>query len=386
MPSRKQSNVTLRKDGLYQASKVFGYKDNGKPNRKTFYGKTQREALEKLNAYAREVERGRDIDMSSYTVKAWVELWLTTYKLGKLKPHTYDTYELLVNNYIIPRLGNVQIDKLKPTAVQGFVNGLSDALSPSTVKQTAGILKRALEQAYKNRLIVYNPAAGMILPKAEKVRKVGAFTIDEQRALLHACAEHRLYALFVFALGSGCRVGEILALRWDNVNLDDGTVRICESVSEAENRNAKENAPKTKRIISDTKTAAGNRTIPLISDVFDILKQHRERQQAEKQKADKLWVDNDLVFCTATGGYLMYRNIRRLYDGFRDKAEIKNKLSFHCLRHTFATNAIGATMDYYYLSRIMGHSKISVTLDMYADFMPDKAREEIQKMECVLPL
>ena len=384
MPSRKQSNVTLRKDGLYQASKVFGYKDNGKPNRKTFYGKTQREALEKLNAYAREVERGRDVDSGSYTVKAWVELWLETYKLGKLKPHTYDTYELLANNYIIPSLGKVFIDKLKPAAVQGFVNELTGTLSESTIRQTVGVLRGAMKQALHNRLVVFNPCEGVALPKKQRKRKVGAFSVDEQRALLQVCSSHRLYALFVFALGTGCRIGEILGLKWEDIDFDSCSATIYQSVSEAKDRD--ENAPhKRKRIIDDTKTNASDRTIPLTNDVVAMLEQHLERQQLEKGKAGELWKNKGLVFCTVAGGYLMYRNIRRLYDEQRDKAGV-SKLTFHCLRHTFATNAISAGVDYYYLSRIMGHKHISVTLDTYADFMPDKAAGEAAKMNSILPL
>ena len=383
MPSRKAQYAERYKDG-WRARKTFGYKDNGEPNRKAFYGKSQREVLDKLSAYEKEIEQGKDAYTKSSALGVWVTTWLKTYKLGKIKAHTYDTYELLANGYIIPRLGNTALDKLKPAAVQGFVNGLSDTLSSSTIRQTVCVLRGALEQAYKNRLIVYNPAASVTLPKADKVRVVGAFTATEQRELLQACVEHRLSALFVFALGTGCRIGEVLALRWDNVDLDSGTVKICESVGEANTQ--KENAPhKRERIISSTKTEAGNRTIPLTVEVVEALQSHREQQRAEEENAGRAWVNNDLVFCTALGGYLQYRNIARLYNGLRSKAGI-SELSLHCLRHTFATNAIGAGVDYYYLSRIMGHSQISVTLDMYADYMPDKAAGEIKKLNGLLKM
>ena len=112
---------------------------------------------------------------------------------------------------------------------------------------------------------------------------------------------------------------------------------------------------------------------------------HREQQAAEQLLAGSAWVKNDLVFCTQLGGYLEYRSVTRLYEANRKRAGIP-ELSFHCLRHSFATSSIGAGMDYYYLSRILGHNNISITLDVYADYMPDKARSEMEKMEGILDL
>ena len=113
--------------------------------------------------------------------------------------------------------------------------------------------------------------------------------------------------------------------------------------------------------------------------------EHKKIQTEERLRAGAAWTKNDLVFCTALGGYFWYRQVTRLYETMRNQVGIP-KLSFHCLRHTFATSAVSQGMDYYYLSRILGHSSISITLDIYTDFMPDKSRSEMEKMEGVLKL
>ena len=131
------------------------------------------------------------------------------------------------------------------------------------------------------------------------------------------------------------------------------------------------------------KTDSGYRTVPLTSEVLSVLLAHKNTQADERLLAGAAWADNDLVFCTGLGGYLEPRNVRRIFEKARDGIGI-SKHSFHSLRHSFATNAITAGMDYYYLSRIMGHATISITLDTYADFMPDKSRLEMRKMEGIL--
>ena len=388
MPRRKLNNVTQRADGRWIARKVFGYKPDGSPNRKVFYGSTAAEASQKLTDYERQVENGLNTDTASLNFEQWLVLWLREYKLKVLRSNTYDTYETLIKTRIAPVLGRHKLLKLRPEHLQAFINSIKkengEVPAVSTVKQIKCIISSALGQAVKNGLITRNPADALSLPKGGNKRKVGAFTPTEQAALLNQLKNHRLYALFVLALGAGMRIGEILALRWVDIDLDQNEITVSISLSRSKDREMTTGEVVKSSIKAEApKTKAGYRSIPLTLEVRQALIKHKEAQTIERFRAGTAWEQNDLMFCTALGGYLEYRNVTRLYETNRDRAGLP-KLSFHCLRHTFATNAISAEMDYYYLSRIMGHASISVTLDTYTDFMPDKSRSEMYKMEGVL--
>jgi integrase len=389
MPKRKLNNVSQRKDGLWEARQTYGYKPDGKPLRKSFYGKTAGEALKKLDEYSRQVENGLNVDTNNMTVEKWLCAWLREYKLHNLRPTTYDTYEYFIKKSINPVLGKHPLLKLRPDHLQSFINSLrkegGEAPSVSTVKQIKVIISSALQQAVKNGLITRNPADALSLPKSSHTRKVGAFTKAEQTALLEALKGHRLHALFIVALGTGMRIGEILAASWSSVDFEASEINVSASVSRTKDRSATGEIIGSSRKVDATKTKAGKRTIPLTKEVKAGLLKHREEQAIERSKAYSAWVDNDLIFCTQLGGHLEYRNVTRLYEKQRKKANVP-ALNFHCLRHSFATNAISAGMDYYYLSRIMGHNSISITLDTYTEFMPDKSREEMHNMEGALSI
>lgn len=390
MPKRKLNNVTQRKDGRWVARKVFGYRPDGKPNRKTFYGSTAAEAAQKLAEYERQVENGLNVDAKSLTFKQWLEIWLKEYKFQSVSPGTYDNYEDVIKSRIAPALGRYQLLKLRPEHLQAFINGLKkengEPLAVTTVKRIKLVMSGALDQAVKNGLITRNPAEAISLPKNNKNKKVGAFTPTEQAALLEQVKDHRLYALFVTALGTGMRIGEIIALRWSNIDFTLNELTVSAAMYRSRNRTPTGEATgSSSNKVGTPKTQAGNRTIPLTLEVKQALIKHRDEQTAERFKAGSAWINNNLVFCTTLGGYLDYSSVKRIFNNKRDKAGI-SKLNFHSLRHTFATNAITAGVDYYYLSRIMGHASISITLDTYTDYMPDKSRAEMEKMEGVLLL
>ena len=389
MPKRKLNNVTQRKDGRWEARKVFGNKPDGSPNRKSFFGATAAEAAEKLAAYEKQVENGLNVEAESLTLEQWIKTWMREYKLKTVRAKTFDTYDILIRFNIIPVLGQHKLLKLRPEHLQAFINGLKkengEAPSLATLQKIKHVLSGALGQALKNGLITRNPVTAITLPKRSSRKKIGAFTSTEQTSLLSVANNHRLSTLFVLALGTGMRIGELLALRWSDVDIGQGGVTVSASLSRSKDRKSTGEAIKTSLKIEEPKTRSGHRVIPLTLEVKQALIKHREAQAAERLRAGSAWVKNDLVFCTQLGGYLGYRNVTRLYEGFRDRAGLP-KLTFHCLRHTFVTNAIGAGMDYFYLSKIAGHSNISVTLGVYAEFMPDKSRSEMKKMEDVLLL
>ncbi len=388
MPKRRPNNVTQRKDGRWVARKVFGRRPDGKPNRKAFYGSTAAEAAQKLADYERQLENGLNANAANLTFGQWLDIWLREYKFQVLTPGTYDKYEEIIRLRLKPALGNYKLLSLRPEQLQAFINNLKkvngEPMAVKSVIKIKAVMSGALGQAVKNGLIIRNPAEAVSMPKTDKYKKVGAFTPTEQLALLEQLRGHRLYALFIVALGTGMRIGEILALQWSNIDFIRNEITVSAAAYRSKNRTPTGEATgSSSNKIGKPKTRAGTRTIPLTLQVRQALIKHREEQAAERLKAGADWNDNNLVFCTALGSALEYSSVARLFTNKRNKAGI-SKLGFHSLRHSFATNAISAGMDYYYLSRIMGHASISITLDTYTDYMPDKSRSEMEKMEDAL--
>ena len=384
------NNVSQRKDGRWVARKMFGYKSDGSPNRKTFYGTTAGEAAQKLNDYERQVENGLSVDTTNITFEQWLNIWMKDYKFQSLGAKSYDLYEYSIKATIAPALGRHKLLSLRPEHLQAFINGLKkqngEPLALGSIRKIRNVLAGALEQAVKNGLITRNPTDALSLPKDKHKKRVGAFTPKEQQLLLKQFENHRLYHLIVTALGTGMRIGELLALKWSNVDFTQNEITICESLGRSKDRN-----PDTGEVmgssfkLNTTKTEAGNRIVPLTFETKQTLLKLKEDQKIERFNAGVAWEDIDLVFCTVLGGFVDYHYCVTRYSQQRDLIDLP-KLTFHSLRHTFATNAISAGVDYYYLSRIMGHSSISITLDVYTSYMPDKSRSEMKKLEGVLLL
>ncbi len=399
MPKRKLNNVTKRADGRWVARKSFGNNPDGTPNRKSFYGATAAEASQKLADFERQLENGLDVDAENLRFGQWLTTWMKEYKFGSVRDQTFDVYEGYITSRIAPALGQHKLRSLRPDHIQKFLNSLKTTenrndqektgLSTATITKIKNILSGALSQAVKNGLITRNPADAITLPKTTK-RKVLAFTQDEQSALLGELADHRLYALFVFALGTGLRRGELLALKWADVDMEMQEIAVRASMTRSKDRDEhgdiiEGGASQSSKKLGEVKTDSGYRVVPLTDEVKDVLVKHKKAQTEERLHAGPGWANNDLVFSNTLGGFLEPRNTTRLYESKRNAAAVR-PLTFHSMRHSFATNAIAAGMDYYYLSRIMGHANISITLDTYADFMPDKSRAEMKKLEGVLLL
>jgi len=185
VPKRKLNNVSQRSDGRWVARKSFGYKPDGSPNRKVFYGSTAAEAALRLADYERQVENGLNIDAVNISFEQWINQWMRIYKLQSLRPHTYDVFEGFINNRIVPALGTLKLLKLRPEHLQSFINNLKkengDNLSVSTIKQIKCILFGALSQAVKNGLITRNPQMLSVFQKAARGRLQRLLQENKQR-------------------------------------------------------------------------------------------------------------------------------------------------------------------------------------------------------------
>lgn len=334
--------------------------------------KTKKEAEKALAELIAKVEQGEYIEYKNSTFKEFLEKWLEN-KKPLLKPTTYIFYETITNNILIPGLGSIELKKLKPIHIQSFISKLyeKEDINSTTIKHYYTTLKTALNQAVKWQLIPSNPCEAVEPPKREK-KKMQVLTPEQVNQLLdYAHNSHEtMYIPLLLALTCGLRRGEIIALKWSNVNLDKGYIAITESAALRLDG---------KNYISHTKTDAGERVVELPSFVIPILKQHRKKQLENKLFFGNEYKDNNLVCSWPNGDELKPNYITHTFKKLLRKLNLPD-IRFHDLRHTHATLLLLQGVNPKIVSERLGHASIDITLDIYSHVLPTMQKEAAEKL------
>jgi integrase len=356
-----EGTVFQDKDGVWWAQ--LPPDEQGKrPKRRA---KTQREAQEKLRQLVREREKGVNLSAKQPSVTSFMNTWLETVIKVRRKPRTYETYKQYVRLYIDPYLGETRLDKLTPARIQAWVNTLQEKVQPQTARNAYQRLRTALGLAVKWRQLSENPAIGVDVPSSSRV-PIRPLNASQAAALLEAVRGHRLAPLYDLALGLGLRQGELLGLRWSNVDLDKGVLRVAEQMQRLRSRETVTVKPKTPR---------SERELPLSEELISRLRAHRTNQDEERMVISERWKDYDLVFPSEVGTVIMARNLVRHFKAALQRAKLPSSFRFHDLRHTAATLMLAAGVPLKTVSDILGHSSIQVTADTYGyTFEEDKQR------------
>jgi integrase len=368
----KEGTITKLKNGRYMGKIQLGRKPDGKPNRISVYGKTRGEVSEKLITIAHQAIEGSYNIQKGITLGEWIKRWLRDYKAINLKPRTYDTYETQIQTHIIPSIGNIKLKDLKTAQLQQFINTKYQSgkgLSPATLRKIYNIVNAALKQAQLNDLIIKNPAEGVELPRL-KQKSIRAFTAEEQNQFLSAARNMDMYPAFLIALNTGLRMGELLALTWNDIDFKNRTINVDKNIMVVRNR---EKTAKTnyKIIVQDTpKTDASTRKIPMTEKVMITF---------IEQKL-KCMPGCDLVFPSRKNTLITPRNFERSFVTAAKKAGIYD-CNTHTMRHTFATRCFEKGIPIKIVSKWLGHSKVSHTLDIYTHIMSVLENEAIKMLE-----
>jgi integrase len=288
------------------------------------------------------------------------------------RPRTTDSYSETVRRYIAPAIGRIQLAKLEPEDVVRMLAGLSarGTLSPTTVRYAYVVLRVALGRALKSGRVLRNVAT-LIHPPAKARREMRPLTADEARAFLCAVADDRLGPLYATAIATGMRQGELLALRWRDVDLDARTLSIRHALRLGT------------RQLAEPKTDRARRTLRLGADVGVLLRGHRIRQVAERLGAGTRWQDGDFVFATTTGTPLDSRNVTRALQHALARAGLPRQ-RFHDLRHAYATLMLEDGEELAVISRSLGHANLSTTADVYAHLTPAMLERSAARMDAIL--
>ncbi len=308
------------------------------------------------------VQRSRSLTLAEY-----FDQWLKSAVRPRVAPRTLHDYEKHFERYVKPELGEVLLCDIQPLHVQSVYSKMQDAnLAPKTVRHAHQVLNGALRQAVRWRMIKYNPADGAQLPK-QKRRTIRPLTEEQLPRFLEAAKTEPHYAMFLLAVTAGLRPQEYIALDWNSVDLEAGTVTVKRAM--VYERSGKGGS------FGDTKTPKGIRTIPLQPRTREALRAHQQEQRRTKLRAGKKWKDQSLVFCTTRGGPLEVGNVAtRLFKPLLGKAELPKTTRLYDLRHTAITFWLAAGISPKTVSVWAGHASVSFTLDTYVHLIPSMER------------
>ncbi len=331
--------------------------------RHSIYGKTRREAQERLRAALSAADNGMRPLSQQLTVGAFLSDWAEL-ALTRLRPRTAESYAAMVRLYLIPAIGRIPLAKLEPEHVRRMLGDLAarGTLSATTRRYVRSVLRTALGQALREGKVLRNVAA-LVDPPAKAHRELRPLSREQVRSFLDGIRGDRLEALYVTALGTGLRQGELLALRWSDVDLERGELTVRHTLG------------RFTRQLAPTKTERSRRTLRLPHRVTEALTAHRELQ--------KVVPLSGLVFTSQAGAPLQSVNVTRDLQRHLRRPALPHQ-RFHDLCHAFATLALEAGEDLGVVSRILGHTTLATTADIYAHLTPAMLDHAAERMDAIL--
>lgn len=367
-----EGSIYKRKNGNWRAQVSV----DGK--RLSYSAKTRSECQVWIRETLNRVENGLTFDKAQVTVEEFLKNSLASAK-SSLRYTTWQQYKQIIRDHILPNLGGTKVVELRPDLIQAlYDNKVEDGVGLRTIQLTHAVLRRFLNRAVKLGLLPNNPAVITSNPRPQQKEM---HILDEgqaQRLLITAKATQiRNLALYQLAISTGMRQGELLGLKWQDVDWDQKTLHI--------QRQLKYGA-KDGSVFSQLKTRSSARTIVIGTETLSLLKEHQQRQFREIIKMDQKWQDYDLVFPSTIGTPFNPRNLLRQYRSLLNAAGVPT-IRFHDLRHTAASLMLNHGIPVLIVSKRLGHAKPSITLDIYGHLIPSM-QEQVAKImdEVITPI
>ncbi len=332
---------------------------------------TKKEAEKELTKWLHEIDTGMAVDTSKATITEHMEAWLSTVAQHNVRPTTIAHYRATVKNHIVPRLGTIGVQKLTPARIQAMYSEmLAEGKGARTVQLTHLRLQQALSLAVQWNIIARNPC-DLVTPPRTQRKELRTWNREDVRRFLDAATSDVYAPLWEIALATGIRRGELLGLRWQDVDLTRGTLTIQQAVTLLND----------KAIIQQPKSAASRRTVRLPAHCIAALQAHKDRRVFGTPQRTSSDDARDLVFTNTTGGIIHPRNLIRNFALIMEQEEKRRvaetpdtmplpRIRFHDLRHTYATLSLSGGANIKTVSARLGHSSIAITGDVYMHVTP----------------
>jgi len=361
----------------------LGRDANGKRHQKwhTVHG-AKRDAQRELADLLSSLNKGDYVEPSRMKVSEYLDRWLSEYAKLNVSPKTYERYTDIISRNIKPALGEYHLSKLRPLHIQSFytdalTQGRKDGrggLSAQTVLHFHRVLRKALQQAVKWQLLARNPTEAVEPPRPQRKEMQ---VVDEAGTarLLHAVEGMRLYMPVLLAVMTGMRRGEILALRWQDTDLEKGQVAVRRSLEQTRDGLR----------FKQPKTGKGMRSVALPGIAIQVLRRHKTEQAQERLKLGPAYEDNDLVCPCPDGKPWPPDSLSTAFAGLIRRSDLP-RIRFHDLRHSHATQLLRHGIHPKVVSERLGHSKVGITLDTYSHVLPGMQEEAASKVDTALRL
>lgn len=353
-----EGNIRKRKDGRWEGRYVAGHDANGKEIRKNVLGKTQAEVKDKLR---KAIEEAKYLDVAKadeYTVERWVKTWFEIYSKPNLRESTQERYLNHIEYHIIPEIGHIKLRKLTVRDIQVMYNNVRDhgrvlkgpndkrdkSLSASYIHSLHRMLKMCLERAVKEELLIRNPCDNVVLPKVER-EEMKILKPENIKAYLAEAERRGCLPMMFLELCSGLRKGELAALLWEDLDIENKTISINKQATRVKGGGVKVTRPKT---------ATSIRKEPIPQQAVDLLIQEHEKHP-----------DSPYMFPSPVTGDMLYPDsLNDINEKILDAIGVE-RVRFHDLRHTFATIALQSGVDIRTVSGMLGHADPGFTLRTY---------------------
>ncbi|MBS1383122.1 MAG: site-specific integrase [Clostridiales bacterium] len=371
-----EGNLRKRKDGRWEGRYTAGRDpETGKAIYKNVLGKTQAEVKAKLKQAIEEAKGLDAAKVGRYTVGQWMEVWFEHYAKVKVRPSSHQTYRGYIDNHIKPNIGKIPLEKLTSLELQKFYKKLltsgrvdrieskkqSKGLSPKTVRNIHQIIASAVKLAKEQKIIASDPTEGCALPKLEH-REMKTLPVEQLQSFLREAKDSGVFELYYLELATGLRRGELLGLKWEDIDLERGDLQVKRQIARIDGE----------VVEAPLKTKNAYRTLPLAEDTIGVLK-------AQKKKTG----DSPWVFPSPTGGPISPDSVLHMLYRVLKRAGLP-RVRFHDLRHTFATLALQNGVDVKTVSGMLGHFSAGFTLDTYAHVTTASQRQAAKTMGSVL--
>ena len=368
-----EGSIYKRKDGRWAGVVNLGWR-NGKRFRKSVYGRTRADVQDKLNEALRNHRLGIPFAPERLTVEQFLNGWLENHVKPGTRPRTYESYEGAVRLHIAPAIGKIRLGKLTAENIQAMVNDKSHSgLAPRTVEYIHSVLSRALNRAVKWDLVRRNVAKLATTPRVPR-KLLSPLTPDEARVFLKHIRGDRNEALFTVAMALGLRKGEALGLRWEDVDIEKGTLTVRYALQRRKGQG---------KVLVEPKSERSRRTIHMPDVVVKALRAHRARQSKERLAAGSAWKDTGHLFTTTIGSPMDERRVLNDFKKALRAAKLPER-RFHDARHTAASLLLAQGVSPRTIMEVLGHSQITLTLNTYAHVMPAMLEDAAGKMDAIL--
>lgn len=392
--ARKKGNgegsiYKYKKNGVtyYKGQLTIGRDEEGKLIRKSFNAKKREDVVNAMTNYKSQMLNGELSTNEKITLAEWYHTYIFEFRKNDLKPSTFERYYSIYKNYILNSpLANIKLVDLRTVDIQKYYNKLLsvDNKTPSIVSTINRYVTTVLLEAVKQGIIKKAYSTLVKIPKVEYNSDYSVLSLEDQRKFIKAIQNHKFKVLFLTALGTGLREGELLALKWSDIDFIENTVSVSKTIKRVPIIE-KDGSRKYKIIEQEPKTKSSIRIVPLPDNIVSELEKYKSKQNIEKMKNRDIYNDMNYVFADKFGNPLESKRPNRNFQSVLKSIDI-TPIKFHSLRHTYAIRLFEQNVPIKTVQKLMGHKDSSTTLDIYTHVMPSEKIKAVEKINNLLSM